>query len=314
MSILLLLIALASVTAVTAAWFSISDNARIKSMNMEITTGVSMRFDLDAHGDYSEYIETLNFNQIADRMQSNLGFDMRAVPLDPVTTSDASTFTLENGTAVEPSKGSYLSFTLHFIAQEDMVVHLTNEDSPDKAGTLISSSNPELASAMRISFTTDGVTYVYDPGLGDTSSGSGYKTFGLPSGTMVYNDNNAMFSLEKLVDKPVDVHIWLEGTDENCTDSLKNTDYKIALKFQGTDPDNTPFKDAERPGKEDNVTGDPSKEYYTQRDQTADERQEEKKLNFIQRLKKTFNEVMDSVVERNAGEDEEDSKDSKENS
>lgn len=291
-SIMLFLIALASVSAVTVAWFSISDNARIRSMNMDITTGVSMRFDLDEHGSYEEYIETLGFDQISGRMQSTLGFDMLNTPLEPVTTSDAEVFTLEDGSIVEETSGSYLSFMLHFIAQKDMVVHLTSEDSDEKAGTLITSDNPALVDAMRISFTADGTTYVYDPGNGDSAYTSGtMRVFGLPGGAMVYNDNNSMFSLKENEDKPVEVHVWLEGNDENCTNDLKGAQYSIALKFQGTDENNQPFEDAKRPEKEDNVKEDGDKEYFTQREDTADQRDEDVELTFFQKIKKVFIEV-----------------------
>jgi hypothetical protein len=73
---------------------------------------------------------------------------------------------------------------------------------------------------------------------GSTASGN-TKTFGLASADrMVLNDANAMFSLQADVDKPVLVHIWLEGTDESCTDALQGADYSIRLRFAGTDSEN----------------------------------------------------------------------------
>ena len=44
-----------------------------------------------------------------------------------------------------------------------------------------------------------------------------------------------LFSLKKDVDKEVLVHVWLEGTDERCTDNLIGADYSIQLRFIGTD-------------------------------------------------------------------------------
>ena len=146
-------------------------------------------------------------------------------------------FTYENGTEVPDTKGAYLTFTLHFMAEKDMIVHLNSADSSDGAGdgTNISSSNAELPEAMRISFTADGQTWIYDQGMGDTLSTSGTATtFGLPSmGSTRINSNNAMFSLKKNTDKPVLVHIWMEGTDPACTDSLKSADYAIRMRFTG---------------------------------------------------------------------------------
>ena len=48
-SILLLLLALVAVTATTVAWFSIADRARVRTMSLDIISGVDLRMDLDAH-------------------------------------------------------------------------------------------------------------------------------------------------------------------------------------------------------------------------------------------------------------------------
>ena len=79
---------------------------------------------------------------------------MREEPLNPVTTRDCVTFTLRNGAVVSADSGSYLEFTLHFIATEDVVVHLTSENSAGRTdGTLVSSQTQDaLPKAMRISF------------------------------------------------------------------------------------------------------------------------------------------------------------------
>lgn len=215
-SLLLVLLALVSMTMATYAWFSIADHTRVKSMSMEITTGANLRFDLDAHAVFEDYVKTLSFEEIANRMRGDYGFDMREVPLEPVTTSDYHTFTFEKGKIAERDEGVYLEFWLHFMGLQDMYVHLTPEDSePGKDdGTKISSENPNLPRAMRISFTVDGSTVVYD-------------TAGEPE--------PELFFLKAEEDLPVLVHIWLEGTDEACTDDLKGADYSISLRFVGTD-------------------------------------------------------------------------------
>jgi hypothetical protein len=240
-SLLLFMLALVSVVAATVAWFTIADRAKVGSMNMEITTGANLRFDLDAHDTFDQYEKTLTFDQIANRILSEKKFDMRTVPLDPVTTSDYVTFTMEDGTVVESSSGSYLEFNLHFMASQDMVVHLTSANTSGKSdGTQISSDNSALSSSMRISFAAGSSTYIYDPGMGSGSSSSGSrKTFGLPGASnMTLNNDNALFSLKEGVDQPVTVHIWLEGTDESCTDELRGSNYSIQLRFIGTDENN----------------------------------------------------------------------------
>jgi hypothetical protein len=240
-SLLLVLLALVSVSAATVAWFTIADRTKLRSMNLEITSGANLRFDLDAHDTFDEYVKTLSFEQIANRIAKEKGFDMQTVPLQPVTTANYSTFTLEDGTVMENDSGAYLEFTLHFMASQDMLVHLTSANSSGNTdGTLISSDNSALPQAMRVSFTADNSVYVYDPGMdaGSTALKDG-RIFGLASAAqMVPNNDNAMFYLEEGVDKPVQVHIWIEGTDESCTDELQGADYSIQLRFIGTDSDN----------------------------------------------------------------------------
>ena len=232
-SILLSLLALVALTAVTVAWFSIADNARVRTMSLELVTGVDLRMDLDPHETIGEYVKTLTFEDISQRILEEKGFSMEEVPLEPVTTSDYKRFTYENGAVVEPASGAYLEFTLHFMGEKDMLVHLTEENSSaDEAdGTAVNSKNPELPQAMRIAFTADGKTTVYDPGKHREKK-------------------QLLFSLKKEEDKEVKVHIWLEGTDPACTDALRNADYEIRLRFDGTDLEGKPFSQ-EQTGDED---------------------------------------------------------------
>lgn len=239
-TVLLFLIALISVTAATTAWFSIADRAKVRSMSMDITTGSSLRFDLDPHEDFEDYVVTLSFGDIASRIQRDLGVDVRQDPLEPVTTEDYQLFVDEYGNEISVESGQYLEFTLHFMTSKDMTVHLTSANSTAKAdGTLVSSELENLPPAMRISFTVGDKTLIYDPGAGDTRVKSGKNAiFGLPiSREMQYNDNNMLFDIKQYHDVPVVVHIWLEGTDELCTNELIQGDYSIQLRFVGTDAD-----------------------------------------------------------------------------
>ena len=234
-----------SVTATTVAWFSIADRARVRTMSLDIISGVDLRMDLDAHDTIEAYKKTLSFEEIASRIQKEKGFSMKEVPLEPVTTIDQRSFTFESGAAASAKSGAYLEFTLHFMAAKDMIVHLTSADSSKniRDGTAILSDTSSLSEAMRISFEADGICYVYDPGLGDTmTKTTSARTFGLlPSEQMILNENNAMFSLKEGEDKAVLVHIWLEGTDPLCTDELKSAEYAIRLRFTGTDSSNQAF-------------------------------------------------------------------------
>ncbi|MBR3640653.1 MAG: hypothetical protein IKN53_01320, partial [Oscillibacter sp.] len=122
-------------------------------------------------------------------------------------------------------------------AAEAMIGHVTSSTEVGEDGTLVSSSKPTLPQSMRMSMTADGNTYVYDPGMGNSQTNIGnIKNFGLPNALdMVYTNVNALFSMKKGEDKTVVFHIWMEGTDEACTDELKNSDFSIRLRFEGTD-------------------------------------------------------------------------------
>ena len=120
----------------------------------------------------------------------------------------------------------------------DQIVHLTMNDSKDgNDGTLVYSSKERLPESMRISFTADGKTVIYDPGAGDFATVDGeIKTFGIErTDDAVYNDNSILFPLVGYVDKPVTVRVWMEGTDPACTDELRGVDFAIRLRFEGTD-------------------------------------------------------------------------------
>lgn len=162
-SVLLVLLSLVAVTAATVAWFSIADNTKVKTMGLDIIADTDLRMDLDPHETIEQYVKTLSFEQIAERMQRDKGFSMAETPLEPVTTVDETVFTFENGNVAESTSGAYLEFSLHFMAAKDMIVHLTSANSSNETedGTAIMSWNTNLAQAMRISFSADGWTWIY---------------------------------------------------------------------------------------------------------------------------------------------------------
>lgn len=232
-TLVLALFALVTIAMATFAWFSIADNAKTRMLALDANADGSMRFDLDAHRDFDDYVKTLGFDQISSRIASEKGVDIDASKLQPVTTSDYQTFTFEDGSAADASTGAYLEFTLHFMAQDDLTVRLTGQDGKDgAAGTRFSSSVDGMASAMRMSFTADGQTWVYNPN-GGSGSGGGAAVFGLGTGEADASSN--MFGLAANTDKPVTVRIWLEGTDPNCTNMLKGADYQVSMRFVGVE-------------------------------------------------------------------------------
>ncbi len=231
-------LALVAVAMSTFAWFSIADSAKVRSLAIEMNTDGSLRFDLDAHERFTDYVITLGFDQITSRIGSEQGVDVDASSLQPVTSSDGQTFSFENGGEASASTGAFLEFTLHFISLQDSVVRLTGQDGEDGAqGTaFLSSASDSLPLAMRMSFTADGQTWIYDPNVAAGSAAQGAATtFGLDANEATAA--SSMFSLTAEQDKSVLVRIWLEGTDSNCTNSIKGADYSVSMRFEGVGVD-----------------------------------------------------------------------------
>ncbi len=231
-------LALVAVAMSTFAWFSIADSAKVRSLAIEMNTDGSLRFDLDAHERFTDYVITLGFDQITSRIGSEQGVDVDASSLQPVTSSDGQTFSFENGGEASASTGAFLEFTLHFISLQDSVVRLTGQDGEDGAqGTaFLSSASDSLPLAMRMSFTADGQTWIYDPNAAAGSAAQGAATtFGLDANEATAA--SSMFSLTAEQDKSVLVRIWLEGTDSNCTNSIKGADYSVSMRFEGVGVD-----------------------------------------------------------------------------
>ena len=121
--VLLVLLALVAVTAATVAWFSIADNTKVKTMGLDIIADTDLRMDLDPHETIEQYVKTLSFEQIAERMQRDKGFSMAETPLEPVTTVDETVFTFENGTvAVRSRKGDTVTMSV-----DELVAKLVDE-------------------------------------------------------------------------------------------------------------------------------------------------------------------------------------------
>ena len=232
-TLLLVLFALVAIAMATFAWFSIADQAKARQLALTANAGNSLRFDLDAHESFDQYVSTLGFDQISARISAEQGVDIDTSKLQPVTTSDYQNFTYEDGSAAQASTGAYLEFTLHFMSHDNVLVRLTGEaGSNGEAGTEFTSNVQGLPEAMRMSFTCDGQTWVYNPNMGATVSASGSaSTFGIVPGGSSEAAN--MFSLVADTDKPTTVHIWLEGTDPNCTNMVKGADYSVSMRFEG---------------------------------------------------------------------------------
>lgn len=240
-TIMLVLLLLIGISGISLAWFTMADHTRVSSMSLDITNGSNLRFDVVPHEDIEDYYKTLNIDRIREYVLNNHGYDLTLRSLEPVTTVDYETFTFEKGDIVDVNDGAYLEFPLHFMAAKDMYIHLTAESSNgNDDGTLISADDSKLTNALRVCFSTDGYNYIYNPGMSEGSVEDAYgKMYGLnDENNMVYSDDNRMFFLKAFENKEVRVKIWLEGTDEGCTDDIRKMNFSMKFRFAGTDEDN----------------------------------------------------------------------------
>lgn len=222
-SVLLLLVALISLLAVSYAWFSIADNARV-NLSMDVTTGKFIRIDVEAHDTYEDYKPSLTFEEIRQYVLAHTGRDYGQMVMEPVTTDNGKTFTFEHGEPVVVEDEVYVEYTLHFISEDNVLVHLTTNNSRDRAdGTRIDSKgNEAVKRAMRMSFTDEkGKTHIYNP-RGNVN----YSKF---------SQDTVICEIKPQTDAPVVVRIWLEGTDPECTNALKEMDYLLQMRFEATD-------------------------------------------------------------------------------
>lgn len=101
-TVVLVLFALVAIAMATFAWFSIADSAKTRMLMIDANADGSLRFDLDGHAAFDEYVHSLGFDQISARIASEKGVDIDASKLKPVTTSDYQTFTFEDGSTADP--------------------------------------------------------------------------------------------------------------------------------------------------------------------------------------------------------------------
>ncbi len=226
----LLLIALVAVSAVSYAWFTISDNTRVNMLRMDVTTGKSIRIDVRAHESFEDYKPSLDFSEIRDHVLASGGPDYNSILLEPVTSSDGVSFAFEKGERVTAGDFVFIEYVLHFMAQDDVLLHITERSS--KAGgdgsLIYSEREPAAARAMRMSFTAEGeAPVIYDP-----RGGANYAVLG---------EATKICALPADTDVAVTVRIWLEGNDPECLNHLKGADYGIRLRFEASDSDFGPL-------------------------------------------------------------------------
>ena len=248
------ILAVLGLSTATFAWFTVNTFAGINDFELKISTGDELRVSMDDHGsDIDQYVFTIT-NEMIDSHLRKYNNSLKDMILAPVTTNNGSDFTYQHGNKANPNdrdNPSYLEVDCYFSASREMWVHLTTEagDNPAieesaRVGTKVSSPSPapqsEITQAIRLDFQTsdDGVK-TYEPNKG--SAVTRLSTFDLPSGEMVYSDDNYLFHLDKLTPKKVTFRLWMEGEDPQCDNDVQNAILRVSLSFVGCDSNNNPI-------------------------------------------------------------------------
>lgn len=239
------ILAILGLTSATYAWFTVNTFAGIHVFELQISTGDDLRVSMENHGsDIDRYTHVITNDMLNSFLRSNYNKTLDDIVLDPVTTTDGKNFTYQYGTKADPNaEQSYFEFECYFIATRDMTVHLTTEGADENGdqtgrndGTEVSTTSPapqsDVIRACRIGFEGEGnAVSTYEPNKSGQSTS--LTTFDLPTGTMNYNDDNSVFTLQKLTPKKVAVRVWLEGEDPECDNDIQRSNLSIKLSFAG---------------------------------------------------------------------------------
>ena len=239
------ILSILGLTSATFAWFTVNTFAGVQLFELQVSTGDDLRVSMENHGaNIEQYTHVITNDMINSYLRGKYNKTMDQIILDPVTSTDGRTFTYQDGTRVEPNGDeSYFEFECYFIATRDMHVHLTTEAADENGrqtgqsnGTEVSTSSPapqsDVIRSCRIDFDGEGNTVkTYEPNKSGQSTL--LPTFDLPSGTMNYNDDNNLFTLQKLTPKKVTMRVWLEGEDPECDNDIQRANLQIKLSFVG---------------------------------------------------------------------------------
>lgn len=240
------IITLLSMTTATVAWFTVNTFVGVDTLDVHISVSAQLKVAMDDYGtDLDKYTKVIT-NDMIDEYLADYDTSLEDTVLDPVTTTEGTTFTNQRGTVREANNRSYLEFECYFIATEDMWVHLTTEstESGNDDGTKVSTDSTgaqaDVVNCTRVDFSTEtNGTAIYEPNK--TTAVNGQTTFDLPSGTMVYSNNTRIFHLDQLTPTKVTIRLWIDGEDPQCDDDVQEADLSVQLGFIGCDENNQPI-------------------------------------------------------------------------
>ncbi len=248
--IFIALITVLSMVTSTVAWFTVNTFAGVQVFELHISMPDELRVSMENHGaDIEQYVYVVT-NEMVDSYLAKDNTNLNDMLLAPVTTTDGSNFTFQNRANVaQPNqRGTLLQFKCWFIGTRDMYVHLTTEgDNTEGRGgvttTRVSTSDPapksDIVRAIRVGFVSDNGAKTWEPNK--EGSSTSLPTFDLPSGTMVYSNDNQLFHLDRLTPKEVTISIWMEGEDPECDNDVQGAKLEVELSFVACDENGNPI-------------------------------------------------------------------------
>ncbi len=233
-AVTMMALAVIALATATYAWFTLSLSTNVKTMELNVTTGVNLQISTD-DSSYGSSVDS-------DDVKSQIGKPLSDIKITPLTSKDGKALYPKSGNEVTAKNTQYLQFDLYFKGDGAMDVYLTEENSTSgNDGTKIEKATgaPDaIAKAIRVSFQVDGgSTSIYQWGTSDNThlnarwSGEIQDTF---TDAKIGKADSKLFSLttSKLKQK-VTVRIWMEGDDVNCTDAMKEKQFLTRLRFEG---------------------------------------------------------------------------------
>ncbi len=241
---MLCVIALLVLITSTLAWFTLNSFASVENIQMDITTGVDLRVDMENHGsDIDLYKKEITNEMINSYLRSNGNYTLADQILDPVTTRDGISFESEHGSARTAGEDTFLEFECYFIASKDMWVHLSSDDANDMEGTSVTTTETglkaEVVQAVRVGFDDGDGAAIYEPNKSG-SAVNGQTTFDLRT-PMAYSNDTRLFHLDELQPLKVTIRVWAEGNDPQCDNDIQKANMAVNLLFSGTDDSNVAF-------------------------------------------------------------------------
>ena len=270
----ILMIIMVLITVGTFAWFSVSNNPRVQNLALVADHAGNLMIADDIGNSPGEYSDVLNLAEAE-------GDDyMASVRLSPVTTMDGVTFYAPvydaNNMVSDVKKieehseliNSYIYEKTFYLkassgdgstgGETEYEVALVGPGNGSEIGSYILREKAEgdtAAYAIRISFTVNGSTYIYEPNCDtsndkkDTAAHSVDNTYGKytthqqeSTGKFVGSttgNSAVLFTLKENVDTLVTMRVWMEGTDDDCANSVGATMVKGQIQFISNEVANT---------------------------------------------------------------------------